>query len=54
VGAIDVNGDGRDEVLTGAGFGGGPHVKAFDLATGTTPLSFFAFDASFTGGVFVG
>jgi hypothetical protein len=38
-------------VITGAGPGGGPHVKTFGM---TTDLSFFAFDPAFTGGVFVG
>jgi hypothetical protein len=54
VGSEDLNGDGIADILTGAGFGGGPHVKAFDLANNTTPLDFFAFDPSFNGGVYVG
>lgn len=42
-------------ILTGAGPGGGPHVKAFETAQFSTPvLSFTAFDPAFTGGVFVG
>ncbi|MFO0808644.1 MAG: choice-of-anchor Q domain-containing protein [Gemmataceae bacterium] len=49
----DVTGDGFDDVVTGTGPGGGPHVKAFDLMRGTTPLSFFAYETTFTGGVFV-
>jgi uncharacterized repeat protein (TIGR01451 family) len=49
----DVTGDGVLDVLTGAGPGGGPHVKVFDGATGAEVRSFFAFDAAFTGGVFV-
>lgn len=54
----DFNGDGIDDIVTGAGPGGGPHVKVFDGATTTnftnTPLgSAFAFDGSFHGGVFV-
>jgi hypothetical protein len=61
----DVNGDDRADVITGAGPGGGPHVKVID-ATKTTKIqangqiadtallaSFFAFSPSFTGGVFV-
>jgi hypothetical protein len=50
----DVNGDGVPDIITGAGPGGGPHVKAFDGRTGATLLSFFAYEATFRGGVFVG
>jgi hypothetical protein len=49
----DVNGDGRPDVVTGAGAGGGPHVRAFTFS-GATPIeiaTFFAYDAAFTGGV---
>jgi hypothetical protein len=57
VGAADLTGDGRADILTGAGPGGGPHVQAFDGATGALvagPLgSFFAYDPAFTGGIFV-
>jgi hypothetical protein len=54
VSAGDVNGDGIPDILTGAGNGGGPHVEAFDGATGALIASFFAFDPTFTGGVRVG
>ncbi len=54
VGAIDRNGDGRAEILTGAGPGGGPHVRAFDALTAAQLDSFFAFDANFSGGLWVG
>ena len=49
----DVNGDGRADIITGAGPGGGPHVKVFDGATGQQLNSFFAYDPSFNGGVHV-
>jgi hypothetical protein len=47
----DVNGDGRADIVTGAGAGGPPHVKVFSGATGAEMNSFFAFDVTFTGGV---
>jgi len=53
VAAGDLNGDGRAEVITGAGPGGGPHVRVFDGTTGNEILGTFAFDPSFPGGVFV-
>ena len=53
VAAGDLDGDGRAEVITGAGPGGGPHVRVFDGATGTERLGLFAFDPSFPGGVFL-
>jgi uncharacterized repeat protein (TIGR01451 family) len=55
VAAADLNGDGKADILTGAGPGGGPHVKAFDSAVPSHVLAdFFAFDPTFLGGVFVG
>ncbi|MBX9581631.1 MAG: FG-GAP-like repeat-containing protein [Gemmataceae bacterium] len=58
VAAGDVTGDGVADVVTAAGPGGGPRVRVFDGATGLPlagPLgSFFAYAASFTGGVWVG
>jgi phosphodiesterase/alkaline phosphatase D-like protein len=53
----NIDGLGPDEIITGAGSGGGPHVKAFSRATDgnlSTVSSFFAYDPSFRGGVEVG
>lgn len=50
VAAGDVNGDGRDDIITGAAING--HVKVFDGATGAEIRSFLAFEG-FNGGVFV-
>ncbi len=54
VAAADVDGDGVAEIITGAGPGGGPHVRAFHAATAAEVRGFLAFDPAFTGGVFVG
>jgi predicted outer membrane repeat protein len=53
VAAGDVNGDGVDDIVTGAGPGGGPHVKAFSGADGSLLQSFFAYTPQFAGGVYV-
>jgi VCBS repeat-containing protein len=49
----DFNNDGILDVVVGAGLGGGPHVRVINGATGAEFGSFFAFDPTFTGGVFV-
>lgn len=54
VGVADANGDGRLDLLTGAGPGGGPHVQAFDTTSFSSIRSFYAFDPGFLGGVNVG
>jgi hypothetical protein len=46
----DVTGDGQADIVTGAGPGGGPHIKVFDGATKSELYGFYAFDPSFTGG----
>lgn len=50
--AGDIDGDGIDEFLVGAGPGGGPHVKLL-RADGSKILSFYAFSQGFRGGVSV-
>jgi hypothetical protein len=58
VAAGDVDGDGRAELITGAGPGGGPHVRVFKIEPGPPPsltelAGFYAFAPAFVGGVFV-
>src|SRR5205085_11260458 len=53
VAAADVNRDGKADIITGAGQGGGPHVKVFSGANGTVLREFFAYVPQFTGGVYV-
>ena len=49
----DVNGDGTPDLIVAAGPGGGPHIKVYDGATHAVIYSYYAYTASFTGGVFV-
>jgi hypothetical protein len=51
----DLTNDGVADVIVSPGAGGGPRVTVFDGRTGTpaNTSSFFAFDNSFRGGVFV-
>jgi hypothetical protein len=49
----DANGDGHEDIVTGAGPGGGPHVKAFNYADLSEIYSFFAYDRSMASGVSV-
>ncbi|MDP1907195.1 MAG: hypothetical protein Q8K85_02755, partial [Hyphomicrobium sp.] len=48
----DLNGDGKGEIITGAGPSGGPHVKVFNAAL-AKQSEFFAYAANFLGGVWV-
>ncbi len=50
VGAGDIDGDGRADVITGTATLA-THVKAFSGATGAVLASFFAFESGFVGGV---
>ena len=54
MGAGDVNGDEIADIVTGAGPGGGPHLKVFDGVTNALLLNAFVYIPSFTGGVWVG
>ena len=49
----DLNGDGVDEIVTGAGPSGGPQVRVFKM-DGTPLSSFWAYSTAFTGGIYVG
>ena len=48
----DIDKDGLDEIITGAGPSGSPHVKVFEI-DGSLIGSFYAFDEEFEGGVSV-
>ncbi len=53
VGAGDLTGDGKDEILTGTGPGGGPVVTAFQAGSTESFVRFLAADGAFRGGVAV-
>jgi hypothetical protein len=57
VAACDVDGDGRDDIVSVAGPGGAPHVRImkFDGAGNLVAdlASFFAYDLGFVGGLFI-
>ncbi|MAG28781.1 hypothetical protein CL632_01375 [bacterium] len=48
----DVDGDGAAEIISGAGGGGGPQVRIFS-SRGDVEGQFFAYDATFRGGVHI-
>jgi hypothetical protein len=47
----DVNGDGKNDIITGAGAGGGPHVRVFNQDGTLQNDGFMAYSPNFTGGV---
>jgi hypothetical protein len=51
VGAGDVNADGRADIITGAGAGGGPHVRVFSGQNLVELTGYYAYDPLFSGGV---
>ncbi len=50
VAAGDINANGQAEIITGAGPGGGPHIRVFDYR-GRELSTFFAYESDFRGGV---
>ena len=60
VASVDVNGDGHADIITGAGAGGGPHVRVIsgaalsNVTPSTNITQFYAFNLPFPFGVFVG
>ena len=49
----DVNGDGLIDIITGAGPGGGPHVRVFNAANLAVLTEFQALGEDYRGGVYV-
>ncbi|MFA6536895.1 MAG: putative glycoside hydrolase [Patescibacteria group bacterium] len=47
----DLNNDKKLEIVTGAGFGGGPHVRVFDFSGKVFDNGFFPFDKSSRSGI---
>ena len=50
----DIDLDGLAEIITGAGYGGGPQVRVFKGNGKVINNGFFAYEENFRGGVFVG
>lgn len=46
----DVDNDNTNEIVTGAGSGGGPHLRIFDIH-GVVKGQYFAYDELYTGGI---
>ncbi len=51
VAACDVDDDGFTDIVTGAAWNGGPHVRIFSAMGVAKSPGFLAFDSAFTGGV---
>jgi hypothetical protein len=54
VATADLSSDGRADIVTGAGPGGGPHVRGLDAITLSSLEEFLVFSPVFGGGVYVG
>lgn len=53
VAAGDVNGDGKSEIITGPGFGGGPQIRVFKASGKAMAISFWPYVRDYHGGVLV-
>jgi hypothetical protein len=53
VAVSDLDGDGRGELVVGAGVGGGPRIRVFRTTDLAVTRDFFAYEPSFRGGVHV-
>ena len=53
ISAGDLNGDGVEEIVTGAGATGGPHVQSFNAFGVKAFTGFYAYATNYTGGVTV-
>lgn len=51
VGGADINGDGKAEIITGAGPGAAPHVRIFNAQGQSISPGFYAYGENFHGGV---
>lgn len=51
VATCDLDNDGDREIVTGAGYTGGPHVRVFNADGTPTGAAFFAYSKAFRGGV---
>ena len=54
VACADLNNDGKDEIITGAGPSGGPHIRIFDKIGHLIDPGFFAFNPTKRDGVRIG
>ncbi|MEW6407657.1 MAG: hypothetical protein AB1465_03125 [Patescibacteria group bacterium] len=51
--AGDVNGDGKSEIITGPGFGGGPQIRVFKTSGKAMAISFWPYARDYREGVLV-